>query len=89
MSVEARTRSWVLARAVRRVVARLQRRAGVRGAIGGVEVGDEEVELDLEDEGLTVELTVECWRVAKRGREILGRPSRQTGRRMWTSLSSE
>ena len=54
-------------------------------SIGGVEAGDEEVELDREEEGLTFE----CCSVAKRGREILGRPSPQYGRRMCTSLLEE
>ena len=45
----------------------------VSGSIGGVEAGDEEVELNRKEEGLTFE----CCSVAKRGREILGRPSPQ------------
>ena len=56
--------------------------ADVSGSIGGVEVGDEEVEVDREEEGLIFE----CCSVAKRGREILGRPSPQYGRWMCTSL---
>ena len=54
----------------------------VSGSIGGVEAGDEEVEFDREEKGLTFE----CCSVAKRGREILGWLSPQYGRWMCTSL---
>lgn len=67
------------------VVARDRSLADVSGSIGGVEAGDEEVEVDREEEGLAFE----CCSVAKRGREILGRPSPQYGRWMCTSLLEE
>ena len=73
------------ARAVRSVVASDRTFADVSGSIGGVEAGDEEVDLDREEDGLTFE----CCSVAKRGREILGRPSPQYGRWMCTSLLEE
>jgi hypothetical protein len=60
---------------VRSVVARDRSLSDVSGSIGGVEAGDEEVELDREEEGLTFE----CCSVAKRGREILG-PAQSTVR---------
>jgi hypothetical protein len=66
-------------------VARDRSLADVSGSIGGVETGDEEVELDREEEGLAFE----CCSVAKRGREILSRPRPQYGRRMCTSLLEE
>jgi hypothetical protein len=50
MSVEARARSWVLARAVRRVMARERSLTGVRAVVEGVEIGDEEVEEEGEDD---------------------------------------
>jgi hypothetical protein len=67
------------------VVARDRSLADVSGSIGGVEAGDEEVEVDREEEGLAFE----CCSVAKRGLEILGRPSPQYGRWMCTSLLEE
>jgi hypothetical protein len=78
-------RSCVLARAVTSVVARDRSLAAVSGATGGVEDGDEEGEDEREEEGLIFE----CCSVAKRGREILGRPSPQYGRWMCTSLFEE
>jgi hypothetical protein len=70
---------------VKSVVARDRSLADVSGSIGGVEAGDEEVEVDWEGEGLIFE----CCSVAKRGREILSRPSPQYGRWMCTSLLEE
>jgi hypothetical protein len=67
------------------VVARDRSLADVSGSIGGVEAGDEEAEVDREEEGLAFE----CCSVAKRGREILGRPSPQYGRWMCNSLLEE
>jgi hypothetical protein len=59
----------------------------VSGSIGGVEA-DDEVELDREEEE-EEGLAFECCSVAKRGREILGRPSPQNGRWICTSLLEE
>ena len=69
------------------MVARDRSLADVSGSIGGVEAGDEEVEVDREEE--EEGLTFECCSVAKRGREILGRPNPQYGRWMCTSLLEE
>ena len=85
MSVEARLRSWVCARAVRSAVASDRSLADVSRSIDGVEAGDEEVELDREEGGLAFE----CCSVAKRGRVILGRPNPQYGRWMCTSSLEE
>jgi hypothetical protein len=59
-----------------RLVARDRSLAGVSGAIDGVDEGDGEEVDDRGDAGLAFE----CCSVAKRGREILGRPSPQQGR---------
>jgi hypothetical protein len=57
----------------------------VSGTTDGVEDSDEEVEDEREEDGLIFE---RC-SVAKRGREILGRPSPQYARWMCTSSIEE